>query len=401
MAGARRLALPFLVLLAVHGPAGPVAAQEEGAGPVSPDSADALREEIERPPASHGLTTGDVLAAPVDLAFLPLRLVVGGVAHGVGLAVDLEIVSDALGLLRTVEKAGVHPSLTTGLGPRSGVAAGVRYDGLAPLYLETALSHRLARRHAVGLGTGPGRSRAFVEASYHRWGEPVVWGVGMDAPEAAGAEFELDRVEARAGGSLPLGRHAVRAELGWQRDHVALPAPSEALPGGSPSDASIAAARGRSRYATARVALVLDLLRRDTLRLSGARAELRADGFQGVGGTAGRFVRLEADVRGRLPLGGRHAAVLRVRAATTEAEAPSPSSTSRPSGPRTASGPTRTAVSATGLSSWCRASSTTRSGARCGSGGGPRASSSGTREGWRPPRVASTGHGAPGASDSP
>ena len=53
----------------------PVAAQErQEGGPVSPDSADAIRARLQRPPASHPPDERDVVGAPLFVIMLPLRL---------------------------------------------------------------------------------------------------------------------------------------------------------------------------------------------------------------------------------------------------------------------------------------------------------------------------------------
>ena len=96
-------------------------------GPVSPDSADAIRAALERPPANPGFDAVDAIGLPVRILVLPIQGVGIGFAWAIGKGTEL--IPEGPGLLDLLRSYGVLISVGS-FGPRSGFGGTVRYQGL-------------------------------------------------------------------------------------------------------------------------------------------------------------------------------------------------------------------------------------------------------------------------------
>jgi len=291
------------LILVTMAPVTPVGAQ--GAGPVSPDSAAVLREGLQRPSNDHGLTLGAIVNAPLRLVGIPLGWVFEGAL------VSLQVVRELPLTFGRLARYDVYPSITTDLGPRSGIGLSVRYEGLSPLELETAYAIWGSQRHAATLRLG---QAAEVVGYFRRHAQEKFWGIGPDTREADGADCECEQWGDRARGRLSAGAFALSAGIGLEENSV-----GRGGDGGvddlqdvfDPSD--LFGAREDTRFLRTELGAAVEILDRDTLQLTGVELSTRAERFDGRDDTPSDFTRLRADGLALLPVGLRHTLAFRGR----------------------------------------------------------------------------------------
>lgn len=279
-------------------PSSAAGAQEPSRGPVSPDSAAVLREGLDRPPNEHGLTLGQVVNAPLRLVGIPLGWAFEGTLFAVQIALEVPSMLDGLA------RYGLYPSITTDLGPRSGVGLALRYEGLSPLEVETAFAISTSQRHAAMLRLGPAVE---VTGYVRRHAQEKFWGIGPGSREADGADFRWDQWGAHARGGLSAGPLTLSAGIGVEDNAV-----------GRGSDGSVDdlqdvfdpselfGVREDTRFLRTELGAAVDVLDRDTLRITGAEIEARAERFDGRDETESDFTRLGIRALGLVPVGFRH-----------------------------------------------------------------------------------------------
>lgn len=286
------------VVLATTASCAPAGAQEPDGGPVSPDSAAVLRERLERPPDEHGLTLGEVVNAPLRLVGMPL----GWAFEGVLLV--LPVAREVPSIFGSLARYDLYPSITTGLGPRSGVGLAVRYEGLSPIELETAFAISASQRHTATFRFG----RAVEVVGYfRRHAQEKFWGIGPDTPEADGADFRWDQWGGTARGRLSTGVFTLSAGVGLEENAVGRGGD------GSVDDlqdvfdpAQLFGARADTRFLRTELGAAVELLDRDTLQITGVELEARAERFDGRDDTESDFTLLRANGLALVPVGLRH-----------------------------------------------------------------------------------------------
>lgn len=294
----RRVLTLLAVLLAGVVSVVPAAAQDPDRGPVSPDSAAVLRAGMERPPAEHGLTLGEVVNAPLRLVGIPLAWAFEGTLFAV------QVVREVPPLFGRLARYDLYPSITTDLGPRSGIGLALRYEGLSPLELETAYAISASQRHAATLRLG---RTAEVVGYFRRHAQEKFWGIGPDSREADGADFRWDQWGGVARGSVPAGAFTLSAGVGVEENSVGRGGDGSVDDLQDVFDVSeLFGAREDTRFLRAELGAALDLLDRGTLRITGARLEARTERFEGRDGTASDFTRLRVSGAALVPAGLRH-----------------------------------------------------------------------------------------------
>lgn len=313
------------LLLCVLLPAPPAAAQDparetgtEAAGSVvSPDSADALRAAMERPPSEPPFDAVDAVTLPLRVATFPVRLLGDGIAALLALATKPGPPPGYVLALRSVSRWGLHPGIGSELGPRSGPAAQLRFDRYDPLFVETAWSIRGSQRHEAGVRIGPAEGDPGATAGFERQAEPHFWGTGPDSPEDAVADFLWDRVHATAtGGARPVPWLTLTGATGVE-DNRTEDGKDPDVPGISERfgpDALFGLGE-RTTFAVARLRAVLDATRRVGFQRRGAALAVTSSLYRGIDGTDADFHTLEAVGRGHLPLNARQELFLRAEAA--------------------------------------------------------------------------------------
>lgn len=309
MSAARRAGPALLAVLVCLAGVPALGAQERAA--VSPDSADALRAAMERPPNDHGISVGHVVNAPLKLVGVPLGWTVRALLAAAGFVTTLEAVEDAGTLLRELPRAGLHPSLSTGLGPRSGIGAGIRYDGLAPFEVGTAWSIHGSQRHEVALRFGGDVWEAAFSGYFRRHAREKFWGIGSDTREEAGADFEWDQIGGIARAEGAVGGVSVAGVLGFEENGVGRGNDGSVVDLQDAFDTdALFGARMDTRFVRIAADLTAEFLDRDTLRITGLRVRAGVERFDGVDGTESDFTRLAARGEGLVPLGLRHTLAL-------------------------------------------------------------------------------------------
>ncbi len=316
----RRLgpALGLLTLtLAVGVPAG---AQESGpppagagivAAPVSPDSAQAIRDALVRPPRDHGFRIDDLVSIPFRVATYPVKLVlrgVGEVAEWVALPTSDAAPVEAY---NSVSSLGLEPGVVSDLGARSGPGLSLAFTGLSPVVVESALTLRAYQRHRVGVDVSPEPWGVDAGVAWTRFTQEPYWGMGVDAPAEARTDYLQERWRADALVSRRLGSTVVSAGGGWEETKV-----EDGLDGSTPDLGTRPGIRtlpgvGTSRFALARAGV--DHRSVDTARAwpRGFEVSARGDLYRGVQGTSVDFETLRTDASAYLPVTTNQQLVLR------------------------------------------------------------------------------------------
>jgi len=288
------------------------------AGPVSPDSADVLRRTLERPPAEHGITVGDVVELPFDVATLPLTLTLDGLTWLAGRLVTTVPYEGIVGAYRDLRAAGVRPDLGTDLGPRAGLGFALGYRGLRPLVLETGISIRGYQRHGLGLEWTPDPWVVGLRAEFRRHAQEHFWGVGPSTPYRNRSDFRWDRRRIRASASVrPRAWVELGVAGGIEESEV-----GGGFDGGRPDidrvfdDAEVFGLGEDTRFWRLEGSVTLDLTRWRLLQIRGFRASLDASRFLGTDGTGADVTRLRLRTQSYLPVSPRHLFAVRTRLET-------------------------------------------------------------------------------------
>lgn len=315
-------------LLLVLGAGAGLAAQAEGraaevegeqavtdsAGPVSPDSADALRAAMVQPPARPGRDVYDVLALPLRVATLPLA----AVAYGVKGLLALTFRPDrppnpVLAALRDLDAWGLEVEPAT-IGPRSGPGGRLELDRFHPFFAEGAVSFRGSQRYRGGVRLGePARDGWLrLAGEYRRWAEPHFWGIGSETGEDGVTDFRWDQVGVRLRGGAGAAPLFAEGWLGFEHNEVGRGFDADVPDLQDVVDADTLFGLGEETgFVRLGGALALDLMSRHRLQPRGFRARLAAGAFLGVGDTDADFIRWEGQATGYLPLNERQQLVLR------------------------------------------------------------------------------------------
>lgn len=313
-------------------------------GPVSVDSADAIRRSLTRPPARPRFDGVDAVALPFRVAFFPLQLVGSGLAELIGIASEIEPPGGLAALFRPMAEWGLVPGIGP-IGPRSGVGLQLRLVRFDPFFLETGVSVRGSQRHRAGLlfgardpvpppgseeiglmplagegppggipgavappAPGPTGERlpsSHLEAAYgfERHGHVLFWGAGPESLEGDRSDFQWDRQAAEVSGGARLGSAWVGGGAAFEDNRVdrgfddGLPDVQDrfgaALPFGVAERTEYARFDGRG---------ALDLTHTRGFQRRGVFLAAGASLYRGVDGTESDFHRLDGRAHGYLPL---------------------------------------------------------------------------------------------------
>lgn len=300
------------VVMAVYLSARPAAAQDTGVGSdaVSPDSADAIRASLVRPPSTPPTDAVDVLAFPFRVAFFPLKLLGSAAAEGIGLLVEM-LEPPEVSLLEILAREGFHPFYGS-LGPRSSGALGLRFDRWSPLFVQGAVSLRGSQRHAVGIEFGDDLYRFETSYQFQRDAEPHFWGVGPDTRRRDLTDYRWDRQLVTGQTQVRLGPVGVAASAGFQDNRVARGFDDDVTDiQDIPEAEQPFGVNERLKYFTLALSGILDATRWTGHQLRGLSLDLAATGFLGTGDTDSDFYRIEAALNTYAPLNQRQSLALR------------------------------------------------------------------------------------------
>lgn len=298
--------------------AGP--APGEAADPVSPDSADAIRAALERPPGDYPFDGYDALAVPLRILTFPVAAVGWAARQALALASGGRGPDPLLQAYRAMDRLGLHPSVGT-IGPRSGPAVGVTAEPLPPVFASTAISWRGSRRHVLGLrsteaadtelaayGRPADVRGARTAVSFHRHAEPHFWGIGPGTSPEARTDYGWDRWEVEAAWRGEADPAGLRLAVGAEENRVRGGADTEVpdLLDAVDADTLFGAAE-RTRFLRLHAAGLLDRVRWRAMQPRGYRLEAGGTWFEGVDGTEAGFLRLVGRAAAHLPLNGRQA----------------------------------------------------------------------------------------------
>ncbi|NIR43360.1 MAG: BamA/TamA family outer membrane protein [Gemmatimonadetes bacterium] len=294
----------------------PCLAQDtDGGGAVTPDSADAIRASLERPPPKPPFDAVDAVGLPFEIVFFPLRVAGLTVAELVGLAVKPD--PEPVQFIEALKDVGFRGGVGS-IGPRSGVAARGGFVGLPPLFLQSAFSIRGSQRHRAGLRF-EGREGERLEIAYTFWrnDEPYFYG-GIDSAEDINRVYLWDQQTFALAGSLRLpirpsavlslvGRLAYEDNrVGRGRDPGTTPIQDDTLTAG------LFGVEERVKYLRGGAIIGLDLRYNEGLQTRGLYIEGSYDHFFGVDDTESDFRRVAVDLYGYLPINPRQQLALRL-----------------------------------------------------------------------------------------
>ncbi len=272
------------------------------AGPVTPGRADTIRAALERPPPKPPLGALDIIALPVRILVLPLRIIGYATAELVGTAVAL---SPDPKFLDALAAWGVQVGFGT-IGPRSGVAAQARFFRYSPLFLEAGYSIRTSQRYRAGLSFARGPNLFETAYTFQRNAEPYFWGVGPDTEEENQSDYLLDQQTVSVFGSTFRSVVRIDAEAAYEDNRVGRGKDSKTTnlqdrPGAS----NLFGVDERTRYVRFNLGATLDLTRNRGFQRVGVLFQGGAALFRGIDGTDSDFHRFDFTLRGYVPLNPR------------------------------------------------------------------------------------------------
>lgn len=294
-----RMSLAFVLL------ASPAQGQQrENGAAVSFDSAQAIRDTLQQPPERPPFDGADAVALPVRAVTFPLLLLSDGIAALAEAATQLRgrFFTD---VLATLDRADLSLFVGT-IGPNSGIGGGLRYEGLAPVFVETGYSIYGSHRHRAGVLLTGANDRLEAAYMFQRNSRVRFWGVGPATSEGFETDFRWDISELAVDGELGFGERVIRliGGIAFEDDRVgrgsndAQPDLQDAVVGDT-----LFGLRERVNYVRFELGTVLDLthtaagLQRRGLLLQGSSWF-----YHGVDGTDSDFHRLRGSVAGYLPL---------------------------------------------------------------------------------------------------
>jgi len=317
-----------LFLLVALFPA-PGAAQE--ARPASADSAaaelaraDSLRAAwaAVRPANDHATDVADVVTVPLRVIAAPFQLVlVAFPAWAIGEITLPRPPGLFVRALRTLDEAGVHPGIRTSIGPRSGLAATVAFDGLDPVQLESALSTRGSQRHRLSVRARADKLAVAAEARWQRDAQVGFYGVGPDTPDDR-ALYRRETADVGINGEVRIAPLRLHAGFGYEDNLI-----REPIGGDEPSlfeafdVGALFGATGRQRYLRFGGGAELDLTRRTGFQDRGIRLRVQSTRYDGVDETESDFHKIRLEAHGLAPLNPRQLVALRARTDLTRGDA--------------------------------------------------------------------------------
>jgi len=278
---------------------------------VSHDSAQAIRDSLTRPPANPPFDAVDAVALPVRVITLPLMALGTGVAELAGIVSDLQLPSARF--LETLAQVGISPFIGA-IGPRSGLAAGLRFDAFDPVYAQTAFSVRGSQLHRVGVAFQSDGDRLQGGYRFQRNAQVQFWGIGPGSDEESETDFLWDISEFAADASLRLDVLTITGGAAFEDNRVgrgfddAEPDLQDVV-----TEDTLFGLRQRTNYVRIDLGAALDLtylaqgLQRRGLLLRGSSSL-----YRGADGTGSDFHRVAGTAAGYLPLNVRQSLVLQL-----------------------------------------------------------------------------------------
>ncbi len=295
-------AIVTILVLGILLQASPLRAQEGDNGRVSPDSADAIRASLERPPSKPPYDAIDVVALPFRIVAFPIRLLSAGNAKLVGFAARL-LQPREYSTLQKIVDAGFRPYFGT-IGQRSGIAAGLRVERWNPFFVEGSYSIRGSQRYIVGLDLNHQTRRLEVSYRFQRDAEARYWGIGPETDYYDRVDYSWDHQAVSAVGTLRLSSVTLIGGVSYQDNLVGRGSdgrlsdiqdlPEEDLPYG---------ANERTEYIIFNLTSSFDrTFNRADFQARGISLQAGSSLYLGTGGTDSDFLSISGDVFGYVPV---------------------------------------------------------------------------------------------------
>ena len=297
---------------------GPPPTAEAVAALVRADSVRAAMAEI-RPPNRHPTDAADVVSVPFRVIAAPFHLVLVQLPSWI--IGEFTLPRPPGPLVRTIRglrELGIHPGVSTAIGPRSGPAGTLRFDALDPLALEAAYSVRGSQRYWLGGRTEAGKLRVEAGTGWRRDAQVAFYGIGPSTPDDL-TLYRRETLDIGLGGEFTSVPLRLRADIGYEDNLIREPiggADEPSLLESFDVDGLFGATE-RLRYVRFGAGAELDLTRRVGFQDRGVRLRTRATRFKGVTGTDSDFHKLRLEAHGLAPLNSRQLLALRARADLT------------------------------------------------------------------------------------
>jgi hypothetical protein len=221
-------------------------------------------------------------------------------------------------IVETLKAAGIRAGLGT-IGPRSGVAASLGYEGLQPFFIEGAISIRLSQRYRAGFSWQDPRGRSLeVAATFWRNAQPYFYGIGVETSEDDKVDYLSDQWAVSLTGSTrkALDRAAtlvLSGNLAWEDNSVGRGKSNRVTTiQDDPRYSELYGVSERVKYVRVGASLGLDLTYARGLQRRGLYIEAGYEYFRGVDGTDSDVGRANANLYGYLPLNPRQQLAFRL-----------------------------------------------------------------------------------------
>lgn len=273
------------------------------------ERAQAIRDTLTQPANRHGISAGDVLSFPFEVATFPLELAVRGSSAVIGFVARPEHYAPFARSYRFLTSHGIRPTVATTSGSRGGLALAVEWTGVPVVSVETQVSQRGYQRYALGWAPVEGPDWSLESHAYFdRQTQERFWGIGIDTPESAGADFlqniwSVGATLTRHAGdlaSVSVGAHWERRTIGRGRDS-SLPDVVDQY-----ADTELPGLDDPVSFVVGEVAAELARLTLRDGQPRGIESSASWRSFRGVGPTDDDFGRGDVDVRIHLPVSSHH-----------------------------------------------------------------------------------------------
>lgn len=288
----------------------PSLAQQARTGSV--EEAAAVRDTLQRPPATPPFDAYDAVALPFRIVTYPLKLLGDGTAWAIGMLTRPGPPPPFIVAIGDIADWGLVPRVSS-IGPRSGPGLQLRFQHYEPFYVESGLSIRGSQRHVAGLALDGSDAGLHLSGGWRRWPELHFWGIGADSRPQDRSDYRWEQGHGAVSGWVtPARRLRLDAATAYENNRVAtgfdddIPDVSETFEPGS-----LFGLDERTQYLRFDLATSLDFVDWQRFQPRGVRLRIGGQVYRGVDGTGSDFHRITAELFGYLPVTTRQYLALR------------------------------------------------------------------------------------------
>jgi len=259
--------------------------------PVTPETADAIRDTLRRPPSRYPADWVDVVEFPLKVVGWPLDLVLVRLpAWLMGLLTAPRPESGLMRAYRSTAGWGLKPVIRTTIAPRSSVALELQFDRYYPFYVHAAVSRRLSQRYRTGIILNGRTTWLASEVKWQRDAQTPFYGIGSQTEADARAFYRRDWWDVVARTGLTVTPSLILA-AGAAFEHNEIGGPigrSQSIFDRFPTD-SLFGAEESTEYVRLELSGTLDMTRWRDFQQTGVTAGVAGRSYFGLDDTDSSF----------------------------------------------------------------------------------------------------------------